>query len=225
MTINKKIILLSTFFSIKVYAQNQNYFANDKPFEPEAIQAPGVDRIGASPLPMPSFSNLPVGQTTPVIETTKQPQIKKGSFESTYTPGRVLFLNGENISSIRNQELENVNIRIDKNGNIYIEAPQYEVSTEQSYHPLLPKELPKFKKENVYEQMPLPQGVFSKETGKSTSDSQASAATHSASDSQPPVTHSAEAPAPMAKEIVPEVNTQAKIPPVNLDGIKPPTSN
>ena len=63
----------------------------------------------------------------------------------------------------------------------------------------MPKELPKFKKDNIYEQLPINQGSYSKKTGQA-------------------VSSGVEAPPPMAKEIIPEVNSQPKIPPVSMDG-------
>lgn len=49
---------------------------------------------------------------------------------------RNVNLNGIDISSARNQSLENVNIRIDALGNIYIEAPHYTVHQENTFLPL-----------------------------------------------------------------------------------------
>ncbi|WP_159455744.1 hypothetical protein [Pseudobacteriovorax antillogorgiicola] len=49
---------------------------------------------------------------------------------------RGIFLNGIDISSAKHQTLENVTIRIDGQGNIYIEAPHYEVNEESTYIPL-----------------------------------------------------------------------------------------
>ncbi|MCX6131087.1 MAG: hypothetical protein NTX25_18775 [Proteobacteria bacterium] len=50
--------------------------------------------------------------------------------------GRVIYLNGIDISAAKNQALEQVNVRIDAQGHIYIEAPQYEVQQETSFVPL-----------------------------------------------------------------------------------------
>lgn len=50
--------------------------------------------------------------------------------------GRSVYLNGIDISSAKNQALSQVNVRIDAQGNIYIEAPQYEVQQETSFVPL-----------------------------------------------------------------------------------------
>src|SRR5688572_30489857 len=49
---------------------------------------------------------------------------------------RSVYMNGVDISSARNQNLAKVNIRIDENGNIFIEAPHYQVNEEYSFTPL-----------------------------------------------------------------------------------------
>lgn len=49
---------------------------------------------------------------------------------------RSLFLNGTDISSIRHHVLENVTIKINGNGDIFIEAPHYQINEESSYMPL-----------------------------------------------------------------------------------------
>jgi hypothetical protein len=61
-----------------------------------------------------------IGQTFPVSSSTT----------------RVIYLNGVDISSAKNQSLEQVNVRIDARGNVYIEAPQYEVQQESTFVPL-----------------------------------------------------------------------------------------
>jgi hypothetical protein len=76
----------------------------------------------------------------------------------------MVFLNGTNINGVRNQDLSNVNIRIDEAGNFHITAPQYDVQQDSSYHPLMPSELPRFPKRQTGP-VDLPQGRFSKETG------------------------------------------------------------
>jgi hypothetical protein len=43
-----------------------------------------------------------------------------------------VFLNGVNIDGVRDQEFKSVNVKIDKDGNIYISAPQYIVKTSES---------------------------------------------------------------------------------------------
>ncbi len=49
---------------------------------------------------------------------------------------RSVFLNGIDISSAKHQILENVTVRIDGQGQIFIEAPHYEVNEESTYIPL-----------------------------------------------------------------------------------------
>ena len=50
--------------------------------------------------------------------------------------GRNVFLNGVDVTSARHQNLENVTIRIDGQGNIFIIAPHYQVNEESTYIPL-----------------------------------------------------------------------------------------
>jgi hypothetical protein len=50
--------------------------------------------------------------------------------------GRSVFLNGEDISSARNQKMTNVTITIDEDGNILVDGPQYRVHQENTYTPL-----------------------------------------------------------------------------------------
>lgn len=89
---------------------------------------------------------------------------KKYEVETTQFPGRIIYLNGVNISSLRNQELQNVKVKIDDNGNVQIHAPHYEALQDTSFHPLIPKELPRFPKAQFTPQ-DAPEGRFSKETG------------------------------------------------------------
>ncbi len=49
---------------------------------------------------------------------------------------RSIYLNGIDISSAKNQALNQVNLRIDAQGNVYIEAPQYDVQRETTFIPL-----------------------------------------------------------------------------------------
>ena len=51
-------------------------------------------------------------------------------FSASSVYGRSIYLNGVDVSSARNQFLKNVNLRIDENGNIYIEAPHYQINEE-----------------------------------------------------------------------------------------------
>lgn len=77
-------------------------------------------------------------------------------------PARMVYLNGKNISSVREQQLNGVNVRIDAQGNLYISAPQYEVQESSHYRPLLPNEVPKVGKPSVSSEAPLFPGRFSK---------------------------------------------------------------
>ena len=56
--------------------------------------------------------------------------------DSTPATARNIFLNGTNVSGAKNQFLENVTLQIDKDGNIYIEAPHYHVQEESTFIPL-----------------------------------------------------------------------------------------
>ncbi len=49
---------------------------------------------------------------------------------------RSVFLNGVDISSTKNQSMQQVNITIDSQGNVYIEAPHYEAQQETTFVPL-----------------------------------------------------------------------------------------
>jgi len=49
---------------------------------------------------------------------------------------RSIYLNGIDISSARNQDLRNVHIKISDGGDIYISAPQYQVTEEETFLPL-----------------------------------------------------------------------------------------
>lgn len=140
----------------------------NQPFEGKSIK-----RVGSAPLPIttqnleamtaPTFT-LP-SKGTNIIPSPQGGNLKKLPYESTYMSGRIIFLNGNNISSVREQELENVSVFIDSKGHIHITAPHYEVGVEQSYHPMLPSELPKLPKSNL-KQIQTPKGTYSKETGK-----------------------------------------------------------
>jgi len=45
-------------------------------------------------------------------------------------------MNGVDISSARNQDLRNVHIRIDEYGNVFITAPHYQISEQETFTPL-----------------------------------------------------------------------------------------
>ena len=55
---------------------------------------------------------------------------------ATSAEARSLFLNGVDISSARSQELKNVTVQINENGDIFIIAPHYQVNEEDTYVPL-----------------------------------------------------------------------------------------
>jgi hypothetical protein len=52
------------------------------------------------------------------------------------TPNRSIYMNGVDISSARNQDLRNVHVKISENGDMYIAAPQYQVTEEETFLPL-----------------------------------------------------------------------------------------
>lgn len=49
---------------------------------------------------------------------------------------RSIYLNGIDISNAQGQDIENVNIHINENGDIFIIAPHYQVNEEETYMPL-----------------------------------------------------------------------------------------
>jgi len=52
------------------------------------------------------------------------------------TENRRIYLNGVDISSAKHQSLKQVDLRIDGQGNLFIEAPHYDVTEESTYIPL-----------------------------------------------------------------------------------------
>jgi hypothetical protein len=204
---NKKLRYICFSFTLSwhfcLYAQD--FFGSPQLLKTVPIEAPGVERVGAAPLPIENYTNIPLNRLAEEDLTERRRPFKKESFDTTYASSRILYLNGENINSVRNETLENVTVEIDDNGNIHIQGPQYEVKSEQSYHPLLPRELPKFKKDQIYDQLPINQGTYSKQTGQTV-------ANPGQNSDYPPT---------MNKEIVPEINGSSnKVPPINTDGIK-----
>ncbi|WP_186648029.1 hypothetical protein [Fluviispira vulneris] len=169
-----KIIIKIAILSIIHPYLNAQQLPKELPIQTQPLQGTGIQRVGSAPIPIqtqnieqmiiPSFT-LPARGGT--IQPSGNTISKRMPYESTYMSGRIIFLNGVNISTVRNQDLENVTVRIDKNGNINIEAPQYEVGVEQSYHPMMPGELPKFPKAE-FPDLPVPKGTYSKETGRTT---------------------------------------------------------
>lgn len=86
-------------------------------------------------------------------------------------PARMIYLNGKNISSVRDQQLDGVSVRIDVNGNLHISAPQYEVQESMHYRPLLPNDIPKVGKPRVDRDAPLLQGRYAKPSASKPGDS------------------------------------------------------
>ncbi len=109
-----------------------------EPSPRQVILPPPLRTISDPPMENPI---IPVSSSLP-IETKP-----KNTFENTSFLKKMTFLNGVNIEGIKNETFENVNVKIDSKGNIYIESSQYEVSREELFHPLLPEEYPKYSKE------------------------------------------------------------------------------
>jgi hypothetical protein len=73
----------------------------------------------------------------PILALTLQMGIFASSAAMAGTKGvKSLFLNGVDISSARNQSLQNVDVMINEAGDIFITAPQYQVNEEDTYIPL-----------------------------------------------------------------------------------------
>jgi len=49
---------------------------------------------------------------------------------------RSVYVNGTDVSSARNQVMEGVTVRIDSDGNVFVDAPHYQVNEESTYIPL-----------------------------------------------------------------------------------------
>ena len=50
-----------------------------------------------------------------------------------------IYLNGTDVTGARNQRLKDVNVFIDEQGNVFIDAPHYSVNEQAHYIPLSPK--------------------------------------------------------------------------------------
>lgn len=145
-------IVFSFFVMGQAFAQHS--------YQPTSVQ-PQVPNVPAfRQVTTPDGRVVPFGQGGPQVQNRIP-----NSYETTRMPARLIYLNGKNVSSLKNQELENVYVKIDEYGNVHMTAPQYEVATDSSYHPLLPSELPRFPKDKIQIEN-LPQGVFSKEQVK-----------------------------------------------------------
>ncbi len=181
-------------------------------FSPETGAPPptGAVRVGSSPLPGQPDANSEIGAIPPafgvdVTQGSPAQKFRKTLYGTTNFMGKIIYLNGENISAVRDQELDNVHVRIDKAGNIFIDAPQYEVTTQDSYHPLLQQELPRFHKEQNYNQAPLPKATYSKNMRKTT---------------EPIVDNTQKEDSFLSKETTDTQQSGVAIPPVNQE-IKP----
>jgi hypothetical protein len=92
-----------------------------------------------------SYIKNPLTDYDKNIISPKTPAEKSLERLSSYS--KVIYLNGVNITSARNQEMTNVSVKIDESGNIFLVAPQYDVSVKKSYRALIPEEYPSYKKE------------------------------------------------------------------------------
>ncbi len=61
---------------------------------------------------------------------------KERAFAAVTQAVRSIFLNGEDISGARSQELKNVDVVINEKGDLFIVAPHYQVNEEDTYVPL-----------------------------------------------------------------------------------------
>lgn len=73
---------------------------------------------------------------TLAFASTTPPQANSSAPAPITTPNRSIFLNGIDISSARSQDLRNVHIKISETGDIFISAPQYQVTEEETFLPL-----------------------------------------------------------------------------------------
>lgn len=103
--------------------------------------------LASSLLYADSYTKNPLTDYDKNIVSPKTPAEK--SLERLSSFSKVVYLNGVNITSARNHEMSNVTVRIDDVGNIFIIAPQYDVSIKKSYRALIPDEYPSYKKEKT----------------------------------------------------------------------------
>lgn len=125
---------------------------------PEGSGRPGRQgRVVTAPPAVQSGFEFPVGGVPggKTGASSELPQMQPKAYRNVSV--QAVYLNGVNVVGLRNQSMKGVNVRFDENGNVFIDAPQYEVQYDTSYHPLLPDELPGFEKQ----QAPLPAGALS----------------------------------------------------------------
>lgn len=129
-----------------------------------------MNRVNGIPLPTrgtrmaansPGSGYQPAGGDSYPIPVGRRSKAPVGDLTTDF-PARMIYLNGKNISSVRDQQLEGVSVRIDANGNLHISAPHYEVQESMHYRPLLPNDIPKVGKPRVGNDAPLLQGRYSK---------------------------------------------------------------
>lgn len=128
-----------------------------------------MQRVKALPLPS-SRSSRPLiasAQTAGMRDVNPSFPMKRSKPAlgelSTDFPARMVYLNGRNISTVREQQLDGVSVRIDAHGNLHISAPHYEVQDSTHYRPLLPRDIPRVSKPAPQVDEPLlSRGRFSK---------------------------------------------------------------
>jgi hypothetical protein len=86
--------------------------------------------LGAAQTPKPKDMEIKDGAVG------SSPSSKRSLNMPLSTPNRSIYMNGVDISSSRNQDLRNVHVKISDNGDIYIAAPQYQVTEEETFLPL-----------------------------------------------------------------------------------------
>ena len=90
------------------------------------------------------FASKADGRTEPKTESRLEYK-SKGVAGCQQFPARFVYLNGKNIGTVRNQQLENVKVFVDESGNVNITAAHYDVQQDSSYHPLFASEVPALK--------------------------------------------------------------------------------
>jgi hypothetical protein len=104
---------------------NRSQFAGPKMKRVQSFGQPAE----SSQLPLPSSSLVPGPSSQLPARVYKN------------VPVQGVYLNGVNVVGLRNQTLRGVAVRFDEHGNILIDAPQYDVQLDSSFHPLLPDEI------------------------------------------------------------------------------------
>jgi hypothetical protein len=63
---------------------------------------------------------------------------------------RSIFLNGADVSGVRNQSMNDVSVHIDELGNVMISAPQYKVHDRSRYHPINKQKKPAHQADAIF---------------------------------------------------------------------------